>query len=250
MSNSEKYFFSDFTRSNYRKILRTAKENYTFRSYLDFDKKEKFILWRHDVDFSVHSALKLAQIEKKENISSTYFLLLHSELYNLLEKEISDLVFEIIRLGHNIGLHFDSHYYNIKTEGELKKHLHFEKKILENIFKQKIKVFSFHKTTPFTMGCQNWKYAGMINTYAEYFQKNVDYCSDSNGIWRFKRLEDVLKSGLNARMQVLTHPEWWQDEILSPKERLYRCMDGRNNKNKFWYEKLMEEVGRKNIDWK
>ena len=32
----------------------------------------------------------------------------------------------------------------------------------------------------------------MINTYAKYFKENVEYCSDSNGYWRYKRLEDFL----------------------------------------------------------
>ena len=43
----------------------------------------------------------------------------------------------------------------------------------------------------------------MINVYAKYFIENVEYCSDSDGYWRHKRLEDfyvqiMIKSGFNT----------------------------------------------------
>ena len=116
MSNKEKYRFEDFTEESYLKFLRLAKERYVFRSYSDFDKDENFILWRHDVDFSVHRAKRLAEIEKSENLKTTYFIHLHSEFYNVFEAEISKLIHQIIELGHFIGLHFDTHYYSINEE--------------------------------------------------------------------------------------------------------------------------------------
>ena len=249
MTNAEKYHFADFTRANYRRLIRMAKEKYTFRSYTDFQKDKRFILMRHDVDFSVHGACKFAQIESEEGISSTYFLLLHSEFYNLLEREITECVREIIGLGHNIGLHFDSHYYGISDQSELERWLAFETKILEQLFGQKISTFSFHITTPFTKSCSKWQYAGLINPYADYFHKNVGYCSDSNGYWRFQRLEDVLQSAKDECLQVLTHPAWWQDVVMSPMERIHYCVDGRAQKTKEWYEKIAEEYKRAYVDW-
>ena len=60
---------------------------------------------RHDVDFSPHRSLKIAQIENELGISAYYFVLLRSSFYNLLEREISQIFQEIIKLGHIIGLH-------------------------------------------------------------------------------------------------------------------------------------------------
>jgi hypothetical protein len=247
-SNAEIYLFSDFTRENYSKLIRLAKETYTFRLYMDFKHEERFVIWRHDVDISAHSARKLAQIEAQEEVSCTYFLLLHSEFYNLLEKEITDYVLEIIDLGHSIGLHFDTNYYGISDQSELEYWLRFEVKILEEIFGENISTFSFHNTTPFTQNCREWQYAGLINTYADYFQSNVGYCSDSNGYWRFRRLEDVLRDAQDECLQVLTHPEWWQDIVMSPKQKIYHCIEHRAIANKEWYEQILREFGRDNID--
>lgn len=249
MTNSEKYHFADFTRENYRRFLRLARKNYIFRTYTDFIKNERFIIWRHDVDFSMHSALKMAQIENEEGTIATYFLLLHSEFYNLLEQEITELVKKIIYLGHNIGLHFDCSYYQIKDTKMLEKFLIQEKRILEDNFGQEISSFSFHTTTSFAADCREWQYAGLINTFSDYFRTDVGFCSDSNGYWRYRRLEDILKENKEKRLQVLTHPELWQKTIMSPKQRVYRCIDGRAEKTRKWYDNILQEYGRENVDW-
>lgn len=247
--NAKKYLFSDFTTENYRKLLKLAKEKYSFTTYKKHFAINKSVIWRHDVDFSMHRALKLAQIEKEEGVVSTYFVLLHSEFYNLLEKEISDLVYKIIELGHPIGLHFDANFFGIKDEKKLEEKLLLEKEFLEKIFPIEVDSFCFHITNEFTISCNKNQYAGMINAFSEYFEKQVGYCSDSNGYWRFKRLEDVLIKASDKHLQVLTHPELWQDEVMTPKERIYRCADLRAKKSKRWYDNVLERTGRKNIDW-
>lgn len=248
MLNKEKYHFEDFTEESYLKYLRLAKEKYVFRSYTDFNKNENFILWRHDVDFSMHRAKRLAEIENSENIKSTYFIHLHSEFYNVFESEISGLMHQIIKLGHYIGLHFDTHYYSINNESGLEEKMEFEKGILEKAFDIKINVFSFHNNTPFTLSCKKWSYAGLINTYAEYFQTEVKYCSDSNGYWKFDRLEDLLLAN-NKNLHVLTHPEWWQQTTMSPFDKIKRCVNERGNKNLNYYTHLLKINNRDIIDW-
>jgi hypothetical protein len=248
MSSADRYVLEDFTRDNYRRMLRLAAEAYTFKGYTDFNRNERFILWRHDIDFSPHSARELARIEAQEGVQATYFLLLHSGFYNLLEREVTDCVREIMELGHSLGLHFDSEFYGLESEGDLERHLDFERDFLEKIFACEIHVFSFHNPTPFAMACQRWQYADLINTYAKYFQEHVGYCSDSNGYWRFRRLEDVLRGGEDERLQVLTHPVWWRDNIMSPRERIQRCVTERATKNMAWYDDQLRISERKNID--
>jgi hypothetical protein len=153
-----------------------------------------------------------------------------------------------MKLGHNIGLHFDCHYYDIKNEKELEAKLEFEKDLLEKLFNTKIKVFSFHNTTEEILSYNKDSYCGMINTYNRFFREKTGYCSDSNGYWRFKRLEDELKDTKNKTLQVLTHPAWWQEEILSPKQRIWRCIDGRAEKTKKNYNDTLSSMGRENID--
>lgn len=250
MKISEKYHFEDFTLSNYRCLLRLVKQNYVFRSYTDFSKKEKFIIWRHDIDVSLHQALKLAKIEHDEGIKALYCLHLHNMFYNIFEREITDIIKEIIVLGHQIGLHFDPEYYGLKDDVELlNKYLLREKQILNDIFNCEIDVFSFHNPTPLALKCDDWEYGDIINAYAKYFREEVGYCSDSNGYWRFRRLEDVLKIANDKRLHILTHPVYWQEEVMSPKERIWLCIEGRAEKTKKIYIQLLEQFDRKNVDW-
>jgi hypothetical protein len=79
------------------------------------------------------------------------------------------------------------------------------------------------------------------------FQSEIGYCSDSNGYWRFDRLYDVIKSKKYKKLQVLTHPEWWQEEVRSPKERVLNILEQRKAFTNTFYDNLMIEMGRENI---
>jgi len=101
-----------------------------------------------------------------------------------------------------------------------------------------------------TLTYRAWQYAGMINTYSDFFQTQVGYCSDSNGYWRNRRLENVLSEATDERLQVLTHPAWWQDTVMSPVERLEHCIQGRAEHTRQWYKQVTQEFDRSYIDWK
>lgn len=248
MSLSEQYHFDDFTRKSYADYIDIAKRNYQFITYPEALGKNNFILWRHDVDFSMHVAAKLAEIEASKGVVATYFIYPHCEFYNLLEKEIFLFVKKIQNLGHQIGLHFDSHFYNINSADQLDEALQKEKKLLETFFDTEVKVFSFHNNNDFTMSCEDWEYSGMINTYASLFKNEVGYCSDSHGIWRFNRLKDILEKAEYAKLQVLTHPEWWQEKEMPPRQRILRCINERAAKSVRYYDELLLKMNRPNID--
>jgi|694.fasta_scaffold126433_2 hypothetical protein len=249
--NSIQYNFSDFTHSHYKQLLLEAKKEYEFIEFnsSEINKDKKTILCRHDVDLSIHEALNLAQIENEINVKATYFLLPHSEFYNLFEKSIADKVNKIISLGHNIGLHFDPIFYNVKTKDELEYWLNFEKEFIQKIFKVQVDAFSFHNPTEEILTFDDLSYAGMLNTYSNEIKTNVSYCSDSNGYWRFKRMYDVISIDKPNKLQILTHPEWWTAEIMSPKQKIWRCIEKRAEKNKFFYENTLSKFGRNVIDW-
>ena len=249
MSNADTFFFADFTRANYRRLLTLMKDAYPICTYDAFDPGERFLLLRHDIDFSMHAALKLAKIEQEEGVKATYFVHFHNEFYNPFERSVSDKLREIVRLGHNVGLHFDSHYFDVDAEEQLVGLLEREKGYLEDIIKQAVGVFSFHRTSPFTLGCVQNAYAGMLNVYSTFFRDEVGYCSDSNGYWRHRRLEDVLVAHTDARLQVLTHPAWWQDNVMSPRERIEWCIAGRARSTRKIYEEVLLTSGRPEIDW-
>jgi hypothetical protein len=239
--------WDDFTRTEYRSLLRLARAKWSFQGYADFDRGCRFILWRHDVDFSLHSSVALARIEAEEGVRSTYFLHLHSLFYNLLEPSLGEMARELLSLGHEIGLHFDSHYHGIATEERLDETIRWEAAIVEHVVHAAVRAFSFHNTTPFTMSCQNPTYGGLINTYAAYFQREVTYASDSNGYWRNRRLRDVLEDESIDKLQVLTHPGWWQERSSPPRERVWRCVAGRAAQTMETYDQALVEFGRANV---
>jgi len=250
MDKAIHYHFADFTVSNYRNLVRLAKAQYAFRSYRDFQPDERFVLWRHDIDMSVHRAVKLARVELEEGVKATYFLHLHSEFYNLLEREIRGLVGAIVSLGHNIGLHFDAHYYNeIDSDEAFEALLIRETRFVEQLCECSIHAFSFHNPTASTRAFGAQEYAGLFNADAARLRAEIPFCSDSNGYWRYRRLEDVLRKATDPCLQILTHPELWQDHVMSPKQRVYRCIDGRAEKTRTWYDNTLRSYGRENVDW-
>jgi hypothetical protein len=247
--NSRRYHFADFTRRNYAALLRLALARYPIRTYLEVRPGERFLVWRHDVDFSMHAALKLAEIEAEEGVRATYFFLLHSEFYNLLERECIGIGRRILSLGHRLGLHFDHQFWGATSAEGLASALAFENDILQRCFGQRVEAFSFHIPDSTSAQFEDDSYGGLINAYSSFYRTKVAYCSDSNGYWRFRRLQDVLVSGADDSLQVLTHPEYWQESVMSPKERVERCIRGRAEKTRDWYRETLEKSGRADIDW-
>lgn len=227
MSKLELGHIKDFTTSQYIELLKLAKINYKFIGYQDIPRNERFILWRHDCDYSLNRSLRLARIENREQIKSTYFLNPHCDFYNLLEKSQSQIVREIITLGHDIGLHFDAGFYNIQSENQLDKLVKKEATWLNDWFGIMPTVFSFHNPTEFLLSCDRESYGDLLNCYSKMFKDTISYCSDSNGYWRFRRLRDVLEKGTDLCLQVLTHPAWWQEKPMYPRERIFRTVYGR-----------------------
>ena len=252
MNNRVKFRFEDFTLTNYRTMIQIAKnKNYQFKFFFEqIDNESKVILWRHDVEFSPFIALKMAEIEAVEGVKATYFFQLHAEFYNLFEKAISEIVLKIKSYGHDIGLHFDSHYFNVTNEKDLEKYLALDTRFFNEIFNMDIKVFSFHNTNDFILSCENERYGGLLNVYSKYFKEKFSYCADSTGYWRYERLADVLNNQEVHRLQVLTHDAMWSKEILPPRQRVFLSIDENARRIKQWYDYTLKKFGAKNIDWK
>jgi len=224
---NEETIDSDFTIESYRELLIIAKQRYTFASYDAIPWGKPFVLWRHDCDYSLNRAHALAKIENSEGIQATYFLNPHCEFYNLFEKKQHRLVVDIIKMGHQIGLHFDAAFHCISNEVELSDKIRAEAALLEGLYGVKPLAFSFHNPIEAHMICEKEVYGGLVNCYSQRFKAEVPYCSDSNGYWRFRRLRDVLAEATDSCLQVLTHPDWWQELPMPPRQKIFRSAYGR-----------------------
>lgn len=247
MMTSDNYNIGDFTVQHYAELLDLAKENYNFIRYGEIDLSERFVLWRHDCDFSLNRSLRLAEIENQKGVISTFFLNPHSEFYNWQEKGQSKIIRKILDLGHDIALHFDANYYDVKSEEQLNKLVSQEASWLKDTFSCDVNVFSFHNPTELLLTYEEQEYGGLLNCYSKTFKQNIPYCSDSNGYWRFRRLRDVLSDAKDPCLQVLTHPGWWQDDAMLPRERILRCASGRAHWLMKDYDSVLERHERNNI---
>ena len=236
---------TDFTMTEYRLLLRLAKAGgYRFSAYTELPLDKRCILWRHDIDMSLNRAVRMAEVEAEERVRSTFFIYLHSEFYNIMEAGQLSLAKKLIELGGSIGLHFNPSFHSISDEFGLDYWIKKEADVLRDLLDIEVPVFSFHDTNPFILTCEKNTYGGLINCYSSYFKKEVSYCSDSNGVWAHRRLRDVLTSAVEPHLHVLTHPEWWQDTPMEPREKVFRCADGRARKVVAAYVKGVAAYGR------
>jgi hypothetical protein len=250
LNYSEKYRFSDFTLENYKRLLEIAKKEYAFIFFQDIaDNLEKTIILRHDLEFSIPIALEMAEIEASAGIKSTYFLQIHGDFYNILEKNNLETVKKISKMGHQLGLHFDAHFWEISDEAKLEKYMLIDKQVLKQYLGIEPKVFSFHNTDPFILSCKKETYAGMINVYSKKINDLYSYCADSTGYWRYEILEDRLIEAEDERLQLLIHDGMWQDEVLPPRRRIYKVIDDHAAFMKESYDRILKKFSAKNIDW-
>ena len=236
----------DFTEAHYRQLLRIAKASYRFATYDAIPWGTRFILWRHDLDYSINRAAALASIESEEGVTATYFVNPCSEYYNPFEPGQVRLLKRILGLGHRLGLHFDATFHDIRDEEQLHKKVAQEGRWLEEAFGVRPAVFSFHNPGAAHLQCDADSYGGLISCYSRRFKAEIPYCSDSNGYWRFRRLHDVLTEATDPCLQVLTHPGWWQEQPIPPRQRIFRCAYGRANATMRGYDDGLRAHGRLN----
>ena len=134
-----------FSYDHYQYILEKAKKKFSIVKFHEFDEtnQKKQLILRHDIDFCIESAYKIAKMEYKEGIQSTFFMLLNSPFYNIFSDDEHELVSKILEMGHDLGLH-----YFIPEKITIKKnqikHIINQTKIMEILFDIKIKVLSPH----------------------------------------------------------------------------------------------------------
>ena len=167
--------------------------------------KGGFIILRHDVDLDIYPAYKLGQLEKKMGIRSSFFIMTTCPYYNPLSVKNRNLLLQIIKDGHEIGLHFDPKVYPDSSDEELGKMASMECKLLESITKEKIKSISMHEPAKYG----NYIILkGYINAYHKDYFSEEKYISDSHMEKSFLNKDpfEFVKRGKNKTCQILLHP--------------------------------------------
>lgn len=241
----------DFTERDYARLLDLAAASYRFVDIpeaLDDSDPTPAVVWRHDVDYSPHRALSLARVEHAKGLRCVYHFMISSRYYNVLEPEISDLLRQISDLGHFLGLHVDMDVFgksDVPSEVDIEARVLLERNVLEHCLDRPLTSFSFHNVVV-NAGrlAEKTKLAGLDNASVAVKEKSMRYVSDSNGLWRYERLDAVLSEPPHRRLMVLTHPVWWTAESCSPYQCLERCVTGRAEANLAFYIDLLTRDGR------
>lgn len=245
--------YADFTEDEYRRLLKKAKQKYRFITYDEWILRnvtdDRRIIWRHDIDFSVHRALRLAEIEHEEGIISYYFTMLSSDFYNIFEREVTNRIKQIIGMGHKIGIHLDmGRYDELPDLCTIEKDLNFYSEIFEQLFGIKPTCFAFHNPPKEAfVQFQDKFIGGYINAYCNEIMEKMTYCSDSNGYWRFNSIEECLDQSDSDVTCVLTHPAWWTPVEMSPRDRINRAIYGRAEYVSRSYDLLLSSNKRLNV---
>ncbi|WP_417512981.1 hypothetical protein [Minwuia sp.] len=241
--------FQDFTEDGFRTLLKAlARGGYRFAAYGDAA-DDRHVIWRHDIDMSVHRAARLAQIEAEEGAFATYLVNPRCDFYNVLEPAISDLLRGIRDLGHEIGLHFDSTRFGDTTwtRTTLVATLKKEKALLETILEHPVRVVSWHNPSLSNlMDFEDEEIGGLCSAYSGPLRRDYTYCSDSNGYWRFRPMGEVIGEG-HEKLHLLTHPVWWTPEVMTPSDRIDRAIQGRADRIRADYDHILGRSGRENV---
>jgi hypothetical protein len=180
-------------------------------------------------------------------VHSTWFLSLTSSFYNLLEHDVATRARRLLALGHWLGLHLDM---SVETgrAAPIEQRVDRERRVLEEWLEHPVAAVSLHNPDVRAVpGARAATLGGLPNAYGEDLAKRYEYVSDSNGYWRFRRLGDVLATDGVDRVHVLTHPEWWPPEELSPHARIVRSVEGRARNTLESYDALLAAHGRVNV---
>jgi len=233
---------ADFTLPRYRYLLQQAKQRYRFEPF-GTDCAEPHVLWRHDIDYSMECALRVAEIEAEEGVRATYFLLLSAPYYNLLDAPTADMARAIAAMGHHIGLHFDPTVH-AGSPASLEENMQAEADILERVIRAPVRVMSFHN--PAKAGVMDMAepyIGGLLNVYGGAIRANYVYNSDSFGLWRFTPLHELLATTTEPRLHLLTHPIWWCKQGDGPRRKIARLMADDAARGQEIYDTLIRSAG-------
>ena len=199
----------NFTYKSYTQLIELLKERgYEFADYASCDSFERCVILRHDLDYELNKSLKIAELEREEGVSSTYFVLITSDFYNAFSVEALNVFEKLKKLGHNIGLHFDEKRYenDARISRSMSDLISDEIFMLEKIV-GKIDAVSMHRPSEKTLE-SDISIPGIANSYGRKFFSEFKYLSDSRMRWRENPVE-IINSGKYNKIQILTHPFWY-----------------------------------------
>ena len=229
---------NSFSYAEYRNIITMVSQNLPIKDYKDVLRYNltRFCILRHDVEFSIDRALKLARLENKLDVSSTYTVQLRNNTYNALSQKNIEAVQEIKKLGHYIGLHQNPPKMSDK---KLVEYIQKDIETLEHYYGFEVDRFAFHRCGSNPELLEKYvEVPDKINCYAKeffhYFKGKkpddfrVHYLADSNHKWKYGHPLHIDYTVYPFRMQLLTHPYSWTEDGFYNVQNFNKLIKERN----------------------
>ena len=224
----------DFTVRKYSELLDAFKEaGYSFQRVEDFIQKPnaQVVVLRHDVDLRNWAAIRLAKLEARLGIKSTYYFRIGPQSYN------PKIIKQIVDLGHEIGYHYE----DLATcNGDIDKAIHsFEKNLTKIRYFYPVKTVCMHGSSGSPYDNRDlWNYYKLedfnliCEPYISLDYNKVFYLSDTGRRWNgfkmslrdnvkssynynFYKTKDIIKNIDTLPKQILinAHPEQWTNYL-------------------------------------
>lgn len=212
-----------FEYSSYANLLTTlmrTNANVCFGDFFPEPPEGRYFISRHDLDMSLETGLRMAEFEHELGVRATYFFLFSSPFYNLLSEGSFAYPRKFIELGHEVGLHYDVSCYAALSSDPAAL-LRSEMTMLGRLSGRPVRSISMHN--PSINGADPFRdMPGVQNAYADAHTTEIAYWSDSAGAWRDKTVQAVEQGAFPPRLQLLSHPVFWNDH---PGDRWSRLED-------------------------
>lgn len=215
-------------------MVRIHAAGYTFCDYHNYESYTHPCILRHDVDFDMEKATMFAEMEADiserlgVSLSSTYFVLLKTDFYNLYTKNNRMRIARIIASGQHIGLHFDEKQYVIvNNPRELATTVEEELFDLSRIVGEKVTAVSVHRPSRVFLEA-DLTFSEAINSYGQKFFRDLKYISDSRMQWH-EDIDRIVQEKTHKALHILSHPIWYKETQESAGKILTEFLYERNN---------------------
>ncbi len=238
----------DFTLDKYSElcqaIMESGYEIITVRQYLEAKSSDShFVVLRHDVDRRPGSALRMAQMEKRLGLASTYYFRHTKNVFR------PNIIQEIATMGHEIGYHYE---VLSEARGDLDKAIRiFETELSRFREICEIKTISMHGRPLSRWDNRNlWdKYDftdfGLIGeVYLSIDYDKVKYFCDTGRTWNSQKynLRDHVRQDRSIEIDTTDD----LTALLYSKTVPYLCISCHPNR---WTDSKMEWFGSYLSDW-
>lgn len=225
-----------FSFEDYKKIIKLVKESGRAANFREALTMDRFIIVRHDVEFSVDRAYAISLLESGLDFTSTFFFQWTNNAYNILSKRNMDKIKRMHDNGHKIGLHYA--VCGLTDMEQIKAQISKEMRVLSEMFEFEITEFSIHRPSAALLK-ENIHLPGALNAYQDdffTFAENVTvdtplgvrYFSDAQHRWNYGLTPDRETLAKYDRIQILTHPYSWTEEGYDNLENFRYLVKERN----------------------